>query len=119
MREYLGQFGETLFARAEWGRARPLVARQPVLDVAGVIGPGLLAVVDHVDPRRRLFFHDVFYRARHGGIEITRIRAAFLLGQQQIDYFLGTRQAPRVGREYLSVLRFMVRCLPPYGEMNG
>ncbi len=48
----------------------------------------------------RLFLHDVFYRARHGGIEISRTRAAFLLGRQQIDHLLGTRQALRVGREY-------------------
>ncbi len=76
--------------------------------MGGVIGPGLLAVVNDVDSRLHLFLHDVFYRARHGGIEIAGISNVFLLGRQQIDHLLGARQASRVGREILSVLRFMV-----------
>ena len=68
--------------------------------MGGVIGSGLLAVVNDVDSRLHLFLHDVFYRARHGGIEIAGISTVFLLGRQQIDHLLRTRQSLRVGRGY-------------------
>ena len=80
--------------------------------MGGVIGPGLLAVVDDVDSRLHLFFHVVFYRARHGGIEITRISTSFLLGRQQIDHLLRARQAFRVGRGYS--LRAALHGLTPF-----
>ena len=79
------RYGRTV-AGAEWGRAGSLVAAQSILDVGGVVGAALLAVVDDVDSRLRLLCHDLVYGALYGGAQLIGPRLAIFPRQQQIDH---------------------------------
>ena len=73
-------------------------ARQPVLDIGGVGGLGLLAVVDDRDARLDLALDDIGRGLFHRRVEVgLRHRLAALAREDQIEQGFGARQAADMG----------------------
>ena len=94
------QLGKLLVAGAEGRCTLAFEAGQPVLDVDGVVDTVQLAVVDHVEARRRLLADDL--GDRPPGLLRERLtvgQPAGLLGEHQVEQGRGSRQTSGVGRQ--------------------
>ena len=95
------QLGKVGFAGAERRRARAVEAAEAILDVGGVVGAALLAVIDDIEPAGNLLRYDLGDGAAHRVLELGRLGARMLLlMQQQLHHIGRPRQAAGMGREY-------------------
>ena len=98
--EHRRQLGKIRLPGAERRRARAVEAGQAILDVRGVVGAPLLAVVDDVDAAVDLPLHHLDDRGGDGLIELGPLVARLcLFRQQQLDHPRRSRQAPGMGSE--------------------
>ena len=108
------QFGKLGLAGAERRCARPLEARQAILDVNGVVQPALFAVVDNVEASLDLFLDHAGDGLRDGVGERGLPGAGRLpLREHQFHYVRRARQAAGVGGENALFAGF--HGLPPSG----
>ena len=98
--EQLREFREFRIAGAERRRALAFKSREPVEHVHGIVGAALFAVVDDVDAAFDLLLHHMRDRLADRSGKLGLARAAIvLLGEQELDHLLRSRQAAGVGRE--------------------
>ena len=110
--EHRREFWELGLAGAERRRARAVEAGEAILDVGGVIGAALLAIVDHVEPAGDLPLHHLGDRAADRLLELGGFGAgALLLLQQQFHHACRPRQASGMGSE--NPLRAALHGVPP------
>lgn len=90
--EHRRELGKVGLAGAErWG-TRAIEAGEAVLDVSGVIGAALLAVIDDVEPAGDLFGNDVSDRAPNRRLELGRFGSRIvLLVQHELHHLRGPR----------------------------
>jgi hypothetical protein len=98
--EHRRELGKVGLAGAERRGARAIEAGEAVLDVGGVIGTALLAVIDDVEPAGDLLGNDVADRAPNGRLELGRLGSGIvLLVQHELHHRRRPRQAAGMGGE--------------------
>jgi len=90
--EHRRELGKVGLAGAERRGTRAIEAGEAVLDVSGVIGAALLAVIDDVEPAGDLPGNDVGDRAPNPCLELGRFGSRIvLLVQHELHHLRGPR----------------------------
>ena len=90
--EHRRELGKVGLAGAERRGARAIEAGEAVLDVSGVIGAALLAVIDDVEPAGDLLGNHVGDRAPDRRLELGRFGSRIvLLVQHELHHLRGPR----------------------------
>ena len=92
--EHRRELGKVRLAGSERRRARAVEAGEAILDVRGVVGAALLAVIDDVETAGNLLLHDLADGAAHRVLELARVGSGMLLlMQKKLHHLGGPRQA--------------------------
>ena len=92
--EHRRELGKVRLAGAERWRARAVETGEAILDVRGVVGAALLAVIDDVEAAGNLLLHHPADGTAHRILELGRVGSGVLLFmQQELHHLRRPRQA--------------------------